>query len=342
MNTHSNLLRQLFAIGMILLCTLTADAQQAKRRPRPQFDATCPTVHDPVMAYENGKYYIFATGNGIQVLSSTDMKTWKEEPAVFSKAPQWATELVKGYFGHTWAPDIIKINGLWHLYYSCSTFGKNTSAIGLVVNKTLDPSSPDFKWEDRGLVIQSIPGKTDWNAIDPNIVLDSKGRAWMNWGSFWDGIQLVRLQEDMQTPATTPETISRHYDKDAIAHNTPEANDNSVEAPFIIRRGKYYYLFVSFDYCCRGLNSTYKVAVGRSKKVDGPYKDKNGKKMTKGGGTIIMQGNDEYAGVGHCSVYEFNGKWYIVAHAYSKKHNGASKLLVKELQFDDEGWVTVK
>ncbi len=341
MNTHSNLLRQLFAIGMILLCTLTADAQ-AKRRPRHWFDATCPTVHDPVMAYENGKYYIFATGNGIQVLSSTDMQTWKEEPAVFSKAPQWATELVKGYFGHTWAPDIIKINGLWHLYYSCSTFGKNTSAIGLVVNKTLDPSSPDFKWEDRGLVIQSIPGKTDWNAIDPNIVLDSKGRAWMNWGSFWDGIQLVRLKEDMQTPATAPETISRHYDKDAIDHNTPEANDNSVEAPFIIRRGKYYYLFVSFDYCCRGLNSTYKVAVGRSKKVDGPYKDKNGKKMTKGGGTIIMQGNDEYAGVGHCSVYEFNGKWYIVAHAYSKKHNGASKLLIKELQFDDEGWVTVK
>ncbi len=343
MNTHLSIIRSIAAACLIMLCTLTADAQEeVKRRPRHFFDATNPTVHDPVMAYEDGRYYLFATGNGIQVLSSPDMKTWKEEKPVFAVPPQWATSMIKGYFGHTWAPDIIRINGLWHLYYSCSTFGKNTSAIGLAVNKTLNPESPDFKWEDRGMVVRSIPGETDWNAIDPNIVVDKKGRAWMNWGSFWDGIQMVRLDKDMQTPVSKIKTISRHYDKKAIKHNTAQANDNSVEAPFIIKRGKYYYLFVSFDYCCRGLNSTYKVAVGRSKKVDKGYKDKSGKKMTDGGGTIILQGNDEYAGIGHCSVYEFGNKWYIVAHAYSKKHRGASKLLIKELLFDEEGWVTVK
>lgn len=312
--------------------------QQAKRRRRPMFDAQNPNVHDPVMAYENGKYYIFATGNGIQVMSSTDMKTWAPEKSVFDKAPQWATELIKGYWGHTWAPDIIYANGMWHLYYSCSTFGKNTSAIGLAVNKTLDPKSPDFKWEDRGLVISSEGGKNNWNAIDPNIIIDKKGTPWLNWGSFWDGIQLVKLQKDMQTPVSDKsKTISRRHDI-----RKSKRGGNPVEAPFIIKRGKYFYLLVSFDYCCKGLQSNYKVAVGRSKKVEGPYKDKEGNLMEYGGGTILAGPNEEYAGIGHCSAYEFNGKWYIVAHAYSKKHNGASKLYIKEMEFDKEGWPTIK
>lgn len=312
--------------------------QQAKRRRRPMFDAQNPNVHDPVMAYENGKYYIFATGNGIQVMSSTDMKTWSPEKPVFDKAPQWATELIKGYWGHTWAPDIIYANGMWHLYYSCSTFGKNTSAIGLTVNKTLDPKSPDFKWEDRGLVISSEGGKNNWNAIDPNIIIDKKGTPWLNWGSFWDGIQLVKLQKDMQTPTSDKSiTISRRHDI-----RKSKRGGNPVEAPFIIKRGKYFYLLVSFDYCCKGLQSNYKVAVGRSKKIEGPYKDKEGNLMEYGGGTIIAGPNEEYAGIGHCSAYEFNEKWYIVAHAYSKKHNGASKLYIKEMEFDKDGWPIIK
>jgi arabinan endo-1,5-alpha-L-arabinosidase len=266
------------------------------------------------------------------------MKTWSPEKPVFDKAPQWATELIKGYWGHTWAPDIIYANGMWHLYYSCSTFGKNTSAIGLTVNKTLDPKSPDFKWEDRGLVISSEGGKNNWNAIDPNIIIDKKGTPWLNWGSFWDGIQLVKLQKDMQTPASDKsKTISRRHDI-----RKSKRGGNPVEAPFIIKRGKYFYLLVSFDYCCKGLQSNYKVAVGRSKKVEGPYKDKEGNLMEYGGGTIIAGPNEEYAGIGHCSAYEFNEKWYIVAHAYSKKHNGASKLYIKEMEFDKDGWPIIK
>ena len=64
--------------------------------------------------------------------------------------------------------------------------------------------------------------------------------------------------------------------------------------------------------------------------------------MEYGGGTIIAGPNEEYAGIGHCSAYEFNEKWYIVAHAYSKKHNGASKLYIKEMEFDKDGWPIIK
>lgn len=145
-------------------------------------------THDPVLAKQGDTYYLFATGQGISVMSSKDRKNWKFEKPVFDKAPQWAVEAIKGYHGHTWAPDIIYHHGLYHLFYSCSAFGKNTSAIGHATNPTLDPSSPDFKWTDHGKVIQSVPHRDMWNAIDPNVIIDENGTPWMSFGSFWDGI----------------------------------------------------------------------------------------------------------------------------------------------------------
>lgn len=338
MKLKTFLLFTTLALACNTICAQNTD--EAKRRPRHHFDADCPDVHDPVMAYEDGKYYVFATGNGISVMSSSDMKTWKEEKPVFSKAPQWAVDAIPGYWGHTWAPDIHYSDGLWYLYYSCSSFGKNTSAIGVAVNKTLNPLSPQYAWEDKGMVMCSTPEKNNWNAIDPNLIIDKKGTPWLFFGSFWDGIQMIKLDKNMHTPAKHAKykTISRRKDSAKSDSFSGEANDNAVEAPFIIRHGKYYYLFVSFDYCCRGLKSTYKTAVGRSKKITGPYTDKDGRNMEHGGGTILLAADDNYAGIGHCSVYEFDRQWYIIAHAYSKAHNGASKLLIRKMNFDLEGW----
>src|SRR6478735_5839411 len=161
-----------------------------------QTDTLIP-VHDPVIIRQDSTYYIFCTGFGISVLSSTDMKNWKKEKPVFSAAPQWAVKEIPGFRGHIWAPDIIHHNGQYYLYYSVSAFGKNTSAIGVATNKTLDPSSKDFRWIDHGRVIQSYPGKTNWNAIDPNIIKDENGTAYMVFGSFWDGLKMVRLTNDL-------------------------------------------------------------------------------------------------------------------------------------------------
>jgi arabinan endo-1,5-alpha-L-arabinosidase len=258
-------------------------------------------------------------------------------------------DTVPGYRGHTWAPDISYHNGLWHLYYSCSTFGKNGSAIGLAVNKTLDPKSPDFGWVDKGMVIASHRNVDNFNAIDPNLIVDDKGQPYLSFGSFWDGIQLVKLsKDDFQTPITKPVTISRRVNKEVnlkeIKHtqegnNTIEAGDNAVEAPFIIKHGKYYYLFVSFDYCCRGESSTYKTVYGRSKKIEGPYLDKEGNRMDKGGGTYLYGPDEEFFGVGHNSAYEFDGQWYFVSHAYEKARNGGAFLFILPMHFDEDGWI---
>ncbi len=320
-----------------------------------RFATNYPDVHDPVMARgEDGRYYIFSTGFGVGVMSSADLKEWRPEPSVFSRdeIPAWAIDSVRGFHGHIWAPDISFHNGLWHLYYSCSTFGKNGSAIGLAVNKTLDPTSPDFAWEDRGPVIVSHRHKDNWNAIDPNLITDGK-KAYLDFGSFWDGIQLIELDKDLQTPKSAPVTIARRKGEyRSLAEmdrpenytiegkDTIQAGDNAVEAPFIIRRGKYFYLFVSQDYCCRGKNSTYRVVYGRSKKITGPYLDRQGYDMAQGGGTRLFGPTERFYGIGHNAVVEVEpGQWLYLSHAYDANHRAQAKLFLQTLRFGKDGWI---
>src|SRR5687767_10566209 len=146
-------------------------------------------VHDPVMIRQDSTYYLFCTGRGISVWSSVNMKNWKREKPVFDTLP-WAVQTIKGFRNHIWAPDISYHNGLYYLYYSVSAFGKNTSCIGVATNKTLHPASADYKWTDHGKVIQSVPGRDMWNAIDPNLIKDEKGTPWLVFGSFWNGMKL--------------------------------------------------------------------------------------------------------------------------------------------------------
>lgn len=338
----------LFAVGLILASQMVA--QPGPRR----FDPFNPDAHDPVMAQgEDGRYYCFTTGWKVGALVSNDMHEWYHAPAPLPDVPAWAVDTVKGYRGHTWAPDISFHDGLWHLYYSCSTFGKNGSAIGHATSPTLDPTSPKFGWEDKGMVIASHRRLDNYNAIDPNLVVDDNGQPWLTFGSFWDGIQLVRLsRDDYQTPQTKPVTIARRIGR-AVSlaemndttkftregENVIEAGENAIEAPFIYRHDGWYYLFVSFDYCCRGEQSTYKTVYGRSRSVEGPYVDRQGRPMAQGGGTLLYGPDADNFGNGHCSVYDFDGKTYFISHAYVKALGGGARLFIRPLTFDEDGWI---
>lgn len=337
-NLKAILMICLLSVGVVTVAQTAANT----KRQRPEFNTTSPMVHDPVMIKHDNTYYLFCTGRGVTVMSSKDMKEWKMEKPVFAEAPQWAVKLIPGFRGHIWAPDIIFYQGQYHLFYSCSAFGKNTSAIGHATNPTLNPSDPAFKWTDHGLLLQSVPERDSWNAIDPNIIVDDNGTPWMDFGSFWDGLKLVKLTKDMSAIAHPEEwySISRRNYR-PVKDNYTVTNDNAVEAPFIMRHGMYYYLFVSFDYCCKGNKSDYKIAVGRSEKVTGPYLDKEGRSLSAGGGSVVLQGNEQWAGVGHCAAYHFDNKDYLIAHGYSIPEEGASKLVIREIHWDKNGWPTV-
>lgn len=307
-----------------------------------------PFVHDPVMAYEDGVYYLYCTGHGITQMTSTDRQHWtlsREGVLPNGKIPAWTHDSVPGFETHIWAPDVVKYRGKWYMGYSCSTFGKNTSAIGLLSNKCL---SDKDGWKDEGCIVASCGNRDNWNAIDPNFIIDEKGKPWMTWGSFWDGIQLIPLDKTMHPKkGAKPQTIARrHAVGDASAEPNPTskfAGTNAIEAPFIMRHGGYYYLFVSWDYCCRGIKSNYRVAVGRSKKVAGPYLDRDGKPMLEGGGTLLLEGDKkEYEALGHCSAYHFPDGDVFFCHGYSVAKNGASILVQKRIHWTEDGWLTLE
>ncbi len=330
------------ATASIAQTTVPTDTSRRRFTPPPVGTIT-PTrqtpAHDPVMIRQGKKYYLFTTGNGVSVYSSADMSSWRKEKPVFAETPEWISKALPKYRGNSmWAPDITFHNGMYYLYYAVSAFGKNTSCIGVAVNKTLDSSSADFRWIDKGKVIQSVPGRDMFNAIDANLAFDNAGTPWMDFGSFWGGIKLVKMNKDLLSVAQPEEwyTIAKRPRNPNIQDSV--AGNAAIEGPFIFKKDDYFYLFVSWDYCCRGEKSDYKVVVGRSKNIYGPYLDKAGVRMDANGGSPVVQGdNKEWFGAGHNSAYTFEGKDYIIYHGYDAKDRGRSKLIINELNWI-EGW----
>lgn len=329
---------------------LTVQGQQHHKGLTP-FVTDSPMVHDPVMAYEDSTYYLFATGMGIQQMTSKDRQSWTvlREP-VMTVIPQWAHDSVPGFTQHVWAPDIIRWRGRWWMAYSCSTFGRNGSAIGLLSARSL--SYPI--WNDEGCIITSRENRDNWNAIDPNFVIDDQDQPWLVWGSFWDGIQLARLDTTMHiAKGEKPRTIARRYNLNnptakaalPINPNPPKnptsdfAGPNAIEAPFIFKHDGWYYLFVSWDYCCQGSKSNYRVAVGRSKSVEGPYLDRKGIDMRYGGGNLFLEGDKtNYEAAGHCAVYHLDNQDIFICHGYSVVQQGASVLIQRPIRWTEDNW----
>jgi arabinan endo-1,5-alpha-L-arabinosidase len=290
-------------------------------------------AHDPSSVIRvDGTYYFFHTGTGVQSKSSTNRINWSAGPAVFATAPSWIAAAVPDNMNRNyWAPDVAYFNDLYHLYYSVSTFGSQDSAIGLATSPTLDPSDPDYLWTDRGPVIQSNPGQNPYNTIDPAIFQTSTGDVWMTFGSFWNGIYITQLDPATGlrvTPNSPTISLARHLPL------TP----NAIEAPYIHERDGLYYLFVNWDTCCQGTNSTYNIRVGRSANITGPYLDQNGVNMVNGGGTLFLGSEGDFIGPGHISIFDVEGGQWFGYHYYDGNANGAATYNLRSLLWTVDGW----
>jgi arabinan endo-1,5-alpha-L-arabinosidase len=294
-------------------------------------------AHDPTAIKQGDTYYVFTTsqvrdGNGlIHIRSSKDLVTWTREPSVFAEIPAWAKKAIKGTVG-IWAPDVSFSNGRYRVYYSVSTFGSNRSAIGLATTASLNPKDPDYGWRDEGEIFSSTRAD-DYNAIDANAFVDREGRHWLSFGSFWTGLKMFRLD-----PATGKQSAEDRKIYSLARRATPGA----IEAPYIIDRNGYYYLFASNDSCCRGANSTYYTVVGRSKDVTGPYLDYDGKRMMDGYGQVVLHANldktKRWRGPGHVSILRDGRQDYIFYHAYDARKGGVPTLRVAPLGWTADGW----
>jgi arabinan endo-1,5-alpha-L-arabinosidase len=295
-------------------------------------------VHDPCIMKVGGTYHVFCTGQEHDATgllpwrTSTDLATWTLRGRVFDAIPAWAREQIPGTRG-LWAPDISFWDGRYRLYYSVSTFGSNTSVIGLATTDTLEPGT---QWHDDGPVIASQRGD-DFNAIDPNHVVDREGRHWLVLGSFWSGIKLFPLDARTGKPVSASARRYSLASRPAPTGGGPGA----IEAPFIIERDGYYYLFASYDYCCRGTSSSYYIAVGRSRRITGAYVGRDGKSMADGYGTVVLQGNRRFRGPGHQAVLRDGDTDYLVYHAYDAEHDGVPTLRIAPIAWTRDGWPEV-
>jgi arabinan endo-1,5-alpha-L-arabinosidase len=331
----------LFLAALALIVVPPLDCQEPQPLP---LSGDYPITHDPSIAHEGDTYYVFATTSNANegqfpVRCSHDLLTWKLCGHVFSAIPAWIHE-ASPTTRDLWAPDISYFQGKYHLYYAYSAFGVNTSGIALATNETLDPQSPKYRWQDEGLVLKST--KTDnFNAIDPNIVFDAKGQPWLSFGSFWGGIKMRRIDPVTgKTSAADPTLYSLAARAMPKLPEPPKpglpADWQAIEAPFIVHHGGFYYLFVSFDLCCRGTKSTYRTMVGRSRAVTGPYLDADGKPMLEGGGTQLLAPNSRWLGPGGESVLQRPEGDILVFHAYDAV-TGKPALQISTITWTD-GW----
>jgi arabinan endo-1,5-alpha-L-arabinosidase len=328
------------------ICAMQASAQTRNDQPKVYaVDGDVEGTHDPSIIKEGGTWYLFGTvtekapDGQLPIRCSQDLHLWKRCGYVFKSIPDWIKK-ASPETKDLWAPDPSYFNGLYHIYYAYSVFGKNTSGIALVTNKTLDPASPDFQWVDEGVVLISRK-EDDFNAIDPNISFDAEGHAWMSFGSFWSGVKMRRIDAKsgkLSAEDTKLYSLATRERPDNPGPNPPglPGDWQAVEAPVIVHHGDYYYLFVSFDLCCRGVKSNYRTMVGRSLNIIGPYVDAAGKSLLHGGGTQFLVGNSRWAGPGGESVLLQPTGDIIVFHAYDGK-TGKPSLQISSLTWTD-GW----
>jgi arabinan endo-1,5-alpha-L-arabinosidase len=274
------------------------------------------------------EYWVFYTGQGVPSYHSKDLVKWERGPAVFQTAPDWIAKLVpENRTLQYWAPDIIKLNDRYLLYYSASSFGKITSAIGLATNPTLDPDDPLYHWTDQGFVVRTQEGDA-YNAIDPSVFSDSDGSLWFTFGSYWSGIKLIQLDPK------TGKRIAPDSKMFSLAYN------GSIEASYLCRHDNSYYLFVNWGSCCKGPRSTYNIRIGRAEAVQGPYLDKAGRDMLKGGGSLFLATtNGPLIGPGHAGTLIAQGKnWFTSDFEGDLRMNGRATLAIMPLRWNADGW----
>lgn len=325
-------------------CAKPADAGDGQQDPpKTQAGTYVNPVFEPILADpsvirdpQSGYFYAYGTqdnwGDGqgsrlMPVVRSQDLVSWDVVGQAFESRPAWKSE------GGLWAPDVSLINGKYHLYYSYSTWGDPNPGVGVAV---ADEAKGPFV--DQGKLFDSADADVP-NSIDPHYFEDD-GKAYLFWGSFSNAATQGTYGVELAPDGLSVPDLGAKF---KIA-----AGD--VEAVMIHKRGDYYYFFGSKGSCCEGADSRYHVVVARSLDLRGPYLDKDGKDIAeRGNGTLLLKGNDTYAGPGHNArlITDDAGTDWLLYHGIDRQQgkvaSGASRraLMLDRIEWKD-GWPEIK
>ena len=276
----------------------------------PVINENCP---DPsIIKADDSYFYVYSTQNNlpggaryIPIHRSKDLIHWEGVGTVFDQNnhPTWVPN------ARLWAPDVNYINGKYVLYYSMGVWG-GTYDSGIGVATADKPQGP---FTDHGKVIDYTSQGVN-NSID-QFYIEDNGHKYLVWGSFY-GIYAVELTGDGLAVKSGAQKV--------------QLAGNQMEGSYIVKHGGYFYLVGSAGTCCEGSASTYRLIVGRSSSVLGPYLTQDGKRMLDGAGDLLLQGNDTWAGPGHNAefVQDDEGNDWVLYHAYRRSDPAVGRVLM--------------
>lgn len=289
-------------------------------------DSSAIGIHDPSILKAGSTYYLFSTHSFLHAHTSTDRVNFSDDGTALSALPSW-TNSYTASSGDLWAPDASTHNSAYWLYYAASTFGSTNSAIGLAISPNGQPGT----FIDMGSPIYTSANCAGANAIDPASVVDASGNAWLAFGSWSSGIQIVPVDNTRGIPTGAACTQLAYH-----------ATGTGIEGSYVLLHGGYYYLFASVDSCCDGDSSTYRIVVGRSSSITGPYTDRGGVALTQGGGTILLSAHGNVNGPGGESVLSDADGDVLVYHYYDGNNNGNPALGLNLLGWTADDWPYVQ
>ena len=251
---------------------------------------TFSSAADPTVIRTDEGFYLYATQTNsywIPIYFSKDLVNWEFKRSAFRKATRPTEDVLPGG-GAFWAPEIRYINGKYVLYFSWAKWGDGSISYTAVA--TSDSPVGDFL-NAKPLLITDDFGS---NCID-QFYYEEDGKKYMFVGSF-NGIYVTKLTDDGLS-------VKRGADGKPVLKK--QVCGRAFEGTNIYKKGKYYYLFASINNCCpnNGMDSKYKVVVGRSENLLGPYVDRKGKDMLDNSWELVLEGDGEtFFGPGHNSI----------------------------------------
>ena len=289
---------------------------------------------DPTVINVDGTFYLYATQTNsywIPIYFSKDLVNWEFKRSAFRNATKPNPDVLPGG-GAFWAPEIRYINGKYVLYFSWAKWGDGSISYTAVA--TSDSPVGDFL-NAKPLLITDDFGS---NCID-QFYYEEDGKKYMFVGSF-NGIYVTELTDDGLS-------VKRGADGKPVLKK--QVCGRAFEGTNIYKKGKYYYLFASINNCCpnNGMDSKYKVVVGRSENLLGPYVDRKGKDMLDNSWELVLEGDGEtFFGPGHNSIIipDDAGTDWMIYHSYVKENGavGGRLGMLDRIVWSADGWPTIR
>lgn len=293
---------------------------------------TFSSAADPTVIRTDEGFYLYATQTNsywIPIYFSKDLVNWEFKRSAFRNATRPKPDVLPDG-GAFWAPEIRYINGKYVLYFSWAKWGDGSKSYTAVA--TSDSPVGDFL-NAKPLLITDDFGS---NCID-QFYYEEDGKKYMFVGSF-NGIYVTELTDDGLS-------VKRGADGKPVLKK--QVCGRAFEGTNIYKKGKYYYLFASINNCCDGIDSRYKVVVGRSENLLGPYVNREGKDMMSNSWTLVLEGDGEtFFGPGHNSIIipDDAGTDWMIYHSYVKENGavGGRLGMLDRIVWSADGWPTIK